>query len=106
LTPVISSFSTYKKSPSESRKSIREKGISLPIAAWKNAQPLSSPFADPAIDSSKTSLSSFDIARAIDEQPSSRGLKAPRQIRMEESREELVSKCELNGKDSAESHDK
>ncbi len=90
LTPVISAFSTYKKTASESRKSIREKGISLPIAAWKNSQPLPSPLIHAANGSSNASLSSFDTAWATDQQPSAGGLHAPKHVRREESREVLM----------------
>jgi hypothetical protein len=103
LTPVISAFSTYKKPNSESRKSIRDKGISLPIAAWKNSNPLPSPFA--ANDSSKRSLSSFDLAWATDQQTSTGGLKAPKHAR-KESREVLVVKVESNVEDSENSDEK
>jgi hypothetical protein len=98
LTPVISAFSTYKKAGSESRKSIREKGISLPIAAWKNPRPLPSPFNNVANESSKTSLSSFDAAWSTD-QPSGGGLKAPQHVRREQSKEVLVGKEASCGKD-------
>jgi hypothetical protein len=95
LTPVISAFSTYKKTASESRKSIREKGISLPIAAWKNSHPL--PLNNAANDSSKSSLSSFDAAWLTD-QPHSGGSKAPNRVRRDESKEGLVAKGASRGK--------
>lgn len=106
LTPVISAFSTYKRPTSESRKSIREKGISLPIAAWKNSHPLPSPFNDAANESSKTNLSSFDTAWATDQQPGAGGLKVPKQVRKKESREVLVGKGASNRKDNGGTDEK
>jgi hypothetical protein len=97
LTPVISAFSTYKKTASESRKSIREKGISLPIAAWKNSLPLPPPLNNAANDSSKSSLSSFDAAWLTD-QPHGGSLMAPNHVRRDESKEVLVAKGASRGK--------
>jgi hypothetical protein len=97
LTPVISAFSTYKKTASESRKSVREKGISLPIAAWKNSLPLPLPLNNAANDSSKSSLSSFDAARLTD-QPNGGSLKAPNHVLRDESKGVLVAKGASRGK--------
>jgi hypothetical protein len=103
LTPVISAFSTYKKTASESRKSIREKGISLPIAAWKNSQPL--PLNNAVNDSSKSSLSSFDDAWLTD-QPHGGGSKAPNRVPRDESKEVLAAKGSSRGKDGGTSDGK
>jgi len=100
LTPVISAFSTYKKTGSDSRKSIREKGISLPIAAWKNSLPL-----DAANESSKSSLGSFDAAWLRD-QPSGGDLKAQGHVRREGSKDVLEGRGSSSGKDGSVADEK
>jgi hypothetical protein len=105
LTPVISAFSTYKKTPSGNEKGIREKGISLPIAAWKNSHPLPSPFDDAAHNSSNASLSSFDTGLSTD-QSTSGGLKAPKHAKREESTQVLVGNVTSSGKDDGNSDGK